>query len=69
MKITKVNYKDGFAWFVVDNDTTKTYGIKMKGKKLRIEITTELKKKVTPNDEDKIIFDNLKVKELEGTDI
>ena len=69
MRIDKVNYKDGFAWFVVDGDTTKTYGIRMKEKTKLLQIIKELKEKVNPIDSNEKTFKDLKVKDLEGTDI
>lgn len=69
MKIIKVNYMTGEARFVLEGFPEKSICIKLEGKTSRKEITNELKARLPKPDAEEQKFKDLKIKNLEGTEI
>ncbi len=84
MKIKTVNYMNGEARFVLENDPsisheikdgkpqvnqgTKTYCIDLKQFKTKEEVLTELRSRLPANTTE-ALYNSLELKKLEGTDI
>ena len=70
MKIEKVAYKDGFAWFVMEGDTKHTYGVKLSENETMAQVKKTLKDKIElSKDTEEKTFDDLKLMDLIGTDL
>jgi len=69
MKIKKVNLVNGQALFVMEELPETTFCINLKGKTTAKEITDELKSRLPKPDAAEQTFNDLKLKELEGTEI
>ena len=69
MQILKVNYVNGNALFVVDKFQGKTFVVSLDGMKTRKQVTEKLQSLFPEISFEKKTFDDLKIKELEGTDI
>ena len=70
MKITKVNYMDGEARFLIDGNTKQTFCIKLDDKHTKKDIK-DLLKAMVPNKEKtpKEIYNELDIKSLEGEEL
>lgn len=70
MKITKVNYMEEEARFCIEEFPKQTFCIALEGKTTTKEVTDELKAMIpTKVDHTEEIYNNLNLKNLEGTDI
>ena len=69
MKIKTVKYKDGEARFIIEEHPKQTFCIKLNKQKSKEEIKEELKNMIPEPDISEDLFDTLKLKELEGTDL
>lgn len=69
MKIIKVNYMEGEARFVIEGRPNDTYCIKLKDQTTTKEVTDKLKTMVPEDDIAEQLYNNLNLKDLEGTEI
>ena len=69
MKILKVNYVSGEALFVIEEFPDMTFCVSMEGKTTKQEVIDKLKTMVPEPYTTEETYNNLKLKDLEGTDI
>jgi len=69
MKIIKTNFIDGEARFVFEELPERAFCVKLEGKTTQAEVLEALKLMLPEEAENQETYNNLKIKELEGTEI
>ncbi len=72
MKILKTNYTDfngGEVMFIVEGFPKLTFCVKLEGKTTKKQVTDALEAMLPTEDTEEALFNSLKIKKLEGTDI
>jgi len=68
MKITIVNYMNGEARFVFEEFPKRTFCVSLKDKTTKKQVVDKLKSMMPSPDASEKKFNDLKLKDLEGTD-